>query len=56
MEQSRFATLMENLNIFDFELTERDMQRIAPLNQQDTGLRNFADPDYLRRIIGMFNL
>jgi len=45
-----------NFDIFDFSLSETDMQRIAPLNQQDTGFRNFADPNYLRRILGMFNL
>ena len=45
-----------NFDIFDFTLSETDMQRIEPLNQQDTGFRNFADPNYLRRILGMFNL
>lgn len=28
----------------------------TPLNQQDTGFRNFSDPNYLRRILNMFNL
>lgn len=45
-----------NFNIFDFTLSDADMQAIAPLNQQDTGFRDFADPNYLRRILGMFNL
>ncbi len=45
-----------NFDIFDFALSDEDMQRIAPLNQQDTGFRDFADPNYLRKIIGMFNL
>ena len=45
-----------NFNIFDFTLSEADMQRIAPLNQKDTGFRDFADPNYLRRILGMFDL
>lgn len=48
--------MQANFDIFDFSLSEADMQAIAPLNQQDTGFRDFADPDYLRRIIGMFNL
>jgi len=48
--------MMTNFDIFDFELSEEDMNRILPLNQQDTGFRDFADPNYLRRIIGMFNL
>ena len=45
-----------NFDIFDFTLSDHDMQAIAPLNKQDTGFRDFADPNYLRRIIGMFNL
>ena len=53
MHKERMAS---NFDIFDFALSEADMQRIAPLNQQDTGFRDFADPNYLRRIIGMFNL
>ena len=48
--------MMANFDIFDFALSEQDMQAIAPLNQQDTGFRDFADPNYLRRILGMFNL
>jgi len=45
-----------NFDIFDFALSDADMQAITPLNQCDTGFRDFADPDYLRRILGMFNL
>jgi len=48
--------MQANFDIFDFTLSEKDMQVIATLNQQDTGFRNFADPNYLRRILGMFNL
>ena len=48
--------MMTNFDIFDFTLSGRDMQAIAPLNQQDSGFRDFADPNYLRRILGMFNL
>ena len=44
----------ENFDIFDFSLSDADMQAIALLNQKDTGFRDFADPDYLRKIIGMF--
>lgn len=53
MHKERMAS---NFDIFDFALSDEDMQRIAPLNQQDTGFRDFADPNYLRKIIGMFNL
>ena len=44
-----------NFDIFDFSLTETDMKAIEPLNQKDTGSRDFADPNYLRRILGMFD-
>ncbi len=53
MHRERMAS---NFDIFDFSLSDADMQRIAPLNKQDTGFRDFADPSYLRRIVGMFNL
>lgn len=45
-----------NFEIFDFSLSQEDMKAIEPLNQQDTGFRDFGDPDYLRCIIGMFDL
>lgn len=45
-----------NFDIFDFALSDADMQAIKPLNQCDMGFRDFADPNYLRRILGMFNL
>ena len=51
MHKERMAA---NFDIFDFTLSDADMQRIAPLNRQDTGFRDFGDPDYLRRILGMF--
>lgn len=35
-------------------IKREDMNLIAPLNQQDTGFRDFADPNYLRKILGMF--
>ena len=37
--------------IFDFELTDTDMQAIAALNQQDTGFINFSDPQRVRYLI-----
>ena len=51
MHKERMA---ENFDIFDFTLSEADMQAIAPLNQSDSGFRDFGDPNYLRRIIAMF--
>ena len=48
--------MASNFDIFDFALSDQDMQAIMPLNQRDTGFRDFGDPNYLRRILGMFNL
>jgi len=53
MHKERMAA---NFDLFDFELSDEDMRSIEPLKQQDTGFRDFADPNYLRRILGMFNL
>ena len=53
MHKERMAA---NFDIFDFSLSEADMKAIEPLNQKDTGFRDFADPNYLRRILGMFDL
>ena len=48
------SRMAENFDIFGFSLSDADMQSIATLNQSDTGFRDFADPNYLRRIIAMF--
>lgn len=48
--------MQANFDVFDFSLSKEDMAAIEPLNQQDTGFRDFGDPNYLRRIIGMFDL
>ena len=53
MHRERMET---NFDIFDFTLSDSDLSRIASLNRQDTGFRDFSDPAYLRRILGMFNL
>lgn len=53
MHKERMAA---NFDIFDFSLSPTDMQAIKTLNQKDTGFRDFGDPNYLRKIIGMFNL
>ena len=43
----------QTCRFYDFA-SVADMQAIEPLNQSDTGFRDFADPNYLRRIIAMF--
>ena len=46
--KERMAT---NIDIFDFTLTDRDMQTIATLNQQDAGFINFQDPQFVKYLI-----
>ena len=41
----------QNLNVFDFTLTDEEMARIATINQHDTGTINFGDPQFVKYLI-----
>lgn len=41
----------QNLNVFDFTLSNDDMALIANLNQHDTGTINFGDPHFVKYLI-----
>ena len=43
--------MAQNINIFDFRLTDDEMSRIAALNQHDTGTVNFNDPAFIKYLI-----
>ena len=43
--------MIQNLDIFDFTLTEDDMAQIATMNQMDTGNINFSDPQFVKYLI-----
>ena len=43
--------MQQNLDIFDFTLTEDDMAQIATMNQHDTGTVNFNDPQFVKYLI-----
>ena len=43
--------MVQNYNIFDFQLTHEDMTEISKLNQQDTGMVNFNDPEFIKFLI-----
>ncbi len=43
--------MAQNLDIFDFRLTDSEMAQIAKLNQHDTGTINFADPQFVKHLI-----
>jgi len=53
-KSSHKERMAQNFEIFDFELTDTDMQAIAALNQQDTGFINFADPQRVRYLIEIY--
>ena len=41
----------QNFNIFDFRLSDTDMQAISALNQKDDGFVNFNDPQFVKYLI-----
>lgn len=43
--------MRQNLDIFDFTLTDGEMERIAALNCHDTGTVNFGDPQFVKYLI-----
>lgn len=50
-KSSHKERMAQNLDIFDFTLTDDDMSRIASLNQHDTGTVNFQDPQFVKYLI-----
>ena len=43
--------MAQNLDIFDFNLTPVDIQRIAEMNQSDEGTVNFNDPNFIKFLV-----
>ena len=43
--------MQQNLDIFDFALTDDDMAQIATMNQHDTGTIDFGDPQFVKYLI-----
>ena len=50
-KSSHKERMAANFDIFDFTLTDADMQAIAALNQQDAGFINFQDPQFVKYLI-----
>ena len=50
-KSSHKERMEQNLNIFDFCLTDEDMAQIATMNQHDTGTVNFQDPQLVKYLI-----
>ena len=43
--------MQQNLDIFDFALTDDDMAQVATMNQHDTGTVNFNDMNFVKYLI-----
>ena len=43
--------MVQNIDIFDFTLTDDDMAQIATMNRHDTGTINFSDPQFVKYLI-----
>ena len=43
--------MTQNLDIFDFSLTDAEMAQIATMNQHDTGVINFSDMQFVKHLI-----
>ena len=43
--------MQQNLDVFDFALTDDDMAKIATMNQHDTGTVNFNDMNFVKYLI-----
>ena len=43
--------MTQNLDIFDFSLTDDEMAQIATMNQHDTGVINFNDMQFVKHLI-----
>ena len=50
-KSSHKERMAQNFNIFDFRLTQEDLEQIAGMNQHDTGTVNFHDPQFVKYLI-----
>ena len=46
--------MAENLDIFDFRLTDGDMAAIAKLNLHDEGNVSFNDPAFIKMLLDTY--
>ena len=50
-KSSHKERMAQNFNIFDFRLTQEDLEQIAGMNQHDTGTVNFHDTQFVKYLI-----
>ena len=53
-KSSHKERMVQNLDIFDFTLTDAEMEQIATMNQMDTGNINFADINFVKYLIDTY--
>ena len=50
-KSSHKERMAQNIDIFDFSLSDDDMAQIAQMKQHDTGTINFGDPQFVKYLI-----
>lgn len=50
-KSSHVERMQQNFDIFDFTLTQEDMDKIATMNQEDAGFVKFTDPEFVKYLI-----
>ena len=50
-KSSHKERMAQNLDIFDFGLSDADMAEIATLNRHDEGTVNFTDPTFIKHLL-----
>ena len=50
-KSSHKERMAQNIDIFDFSLSDNDMAQIAKMNQHDAGTRDFGDPQFVKYLI-----
>jgi diketogulonate reductase-like aldo/keto reductase len=50
-KSTNIKRMEENRNIFDFTLSDNEMEILRSLNLNDKGTRSYTDVEYARRII-----
>ena len=50
-KSSHKERMAQNIDIFDFSLSDEEMAHIAKMNQHDAGTRDFGDPQFVKYLI-----
>lgn len=50
---THYERMVENINVFDFELTSKDMERIAKLNKNESSFFSHYDPSIVEWFVNM---